>query len=140
MTKKLINESEVLKDKSIDVKSAAVFNKSKQIFPMTENILVREGFTHDEVAAFKPSYKHGDEILFEQADIIIGMTKLHKVETPKKYRAKFITLSEIAVETYIKIPDPFLAKSQSAYDETMAIIKEFLMVFVDKLEKQYINK
>lgn len=137
IAKRLIEDSAILCDKGIEVHSAAVFNRSKQIFPKAVDILVREGFDEKQVRAFKPSFKRGDEKLFEQADMIIGMTKLHRLETPRKFRAKYVTLSEAATDAYIRIPDPFLAKSQERYDEIMMEIKELVEVFIDRLEKQY---
>lgn len=126
-----IQNDEELKDK-IEVKSCAVFNRSKEIFPKTVVALEREGFNRDEVLAHVPAYKKDCRDRFEEADIIIGMSKMHKLLTPKKYRDKYKTLSQAVNGEYRAIPDPFLATSQEKYDRTMAILK----VYVEGLYKE----
>ena len=69
------------------------------------------------------------------ADVIIGMSKMHKWLTPAKYRKKFITLSEAAEGRYTPIPDPFLYKSQEDYDKVMSVIKVYLTLYATKLEE-----
>lgn len=134
--KRLISESPALKDKVIEVRSSAVFNKSSSIHPRTLKCLVEEGFDREEAEKFKPTFKRGSEKLFAEADVIIGMSEMHRIMTPKKYRSKFITLSEAAIGYYVKIPDPFVFKSDEKYNETLAVIKEYLKLFAGKLEQE----
>lgn len=133
--RRLIQNDDVTRGK-IDVCSSAVFNKSKKIFPKAVDILVREGFAKSEVEAHKPSFKT-DKQRYDDADVIIGMSKTHGLLTPHKYRKKYHTLSEIATGKYKPIPDPFLATSQKAYDKTMAVLKEYVSLYFDKLKKQF---
>ncbi len=117
----------------VSVASSAVLNKSKKIFPKAAVILKREGFSEEEIYAHKPSFKT-DKSLFENADIIIGMSKTHGLLTPKKYRKKYVTLSEAACGKYRSVPDPFLAPTQAQYDKTMAKLKEYVSAYYEKLK------
>lgn len=130
--RRLIENDDATRGK-IDVCSSAVFNKSKNIFPKAVDILVREGFDKSEVEAHKPSFKT-DRQRYEEADVIIGMSKTHGLLTPYKYRSKYHTLSEIATGKYKPIPDPFLATSQKAYDKTMAVLKKYVELYFEKLK------
>ena len=92
--RRLVKSSPVLSAAGVEVSSSAVFNRSKVIFPKAAVSLKREGFSEREIAAFKPSFKCSAKEKFRDADVIIGMSKMHKWLTPAKYRKKFITLSE----------------------------------------------
>lgn len=135
--RRMVEQSPVLSAAGITVSSSAVFNKSKVIFPKAADSLIREGFDRDYVMSHKPTFKWCDRDRFEQADIIIGMSRLHKLLTPAKYRKKFVTLSEVAEGKYVKIPDPFLYKSQEDYDKVMSVIKVYLQKYADSLEKKF---
>lgn len=119
----------------VDVCSSAVFNRSKSIFPKAVDILKREGFDEREILAHKPSFKT-DKARFENADVIIGMSRMHELLTPRKYRKKYVTLSEAATGKYSPVPDPFLATSQSEYDKTMQVLKEYVTKYFTKLKAQ----
>ena len=69
--------------------------------------------------------------------VIIGMGRLHRLLTPRKYRDKFVTLSEAATGKYVPIPDPFLYTSQNDYDRVMSVIKKYLTLYAEKLERQF---
>lgn len=118
----------------VEVKSSAVFNRSKSIFPRAVTVLKREGFDEQEILAHKPHYK-SDKSRYEEADVIIGMSKMHGLMTPRKFRKKYETLSEIATGKYKPVPDPFLATSQKAYDKTMAVLKGYVESYFAKLKK-----
>ena len=70
----------------------------------------------------------------EKADVIIGMSRMHKLLTPRKYRSKYITLSEAATDKYSPVPDPFLATSQAEYDKTMAVLKDYVEQYFLRLK------
>ncbi len=133
--RRIVKNSPVLSRKNIEVSSSAVFNRSKVIFPKAAVSLKREGFSEEEIAAFKPSFKWTEPEKFRDADVIVGMSKMHKWLTPRKYRKKFVTLSEAAEGKYTPIPDPFLYKSQEEYDKVMSVIKVYLEELAAKLEK-----
>lgn len=138
MLRRMIENDDVLRGR-VEVKSSAVFNKSKRIFPKAVDILKREGFDEKEILAHKPSFKTDTE-RFEKADVIIGMSKMHRLLTPKKYRDKYITLSEAATGEYASIPDPFLAMSQESYDKTMDTLKRYIEEYFSKLKAQFEEK
>lgn len=104
-------------------------------FPQSGRHSEREGFDEREILAHKPSFKT-DKERFEKADVIIGMSHTHKLLTPGKYRKKYVTLSEAAVGKYAPVPDPFLATSQSEYDKTMQVLKEYVTKYFTKLKAQ----
>lgn len=134
MLRRMIENDKDLKDKVV-VCSSAVFNRSKSIFPKAVDVLEREGFDKSEILAHKPSFKT-DRKRFENADIIIGMSRMHKLLTPRKYRKKYVTLSEAASGKYSPVPDPFLATSQKEYDKTMAVLKGYVQAYFEKLKTQ----
>ncbi len=138
MLRRMIENDSVLKGK-VQVNSSAVFNKSKRIFPKAVDVLKREGFDEKQILAHKPSFKT-DKARFENADVIIGMSKMHKLLTPKKYRDKYITLSEAATGEYAPVPDPFLATSQESYDKTMDTLKRYITEYFAKLKAKFEEK
>ncbi len=138
--KRLIEQSPVLSDAGIEVGSSAVFNRSTKIHPKAVVSLTREGFDADYVLSHKPAYKATDKDRFEEADVIIGMCRIHKLLTPRKYKNKFVTLSEAATGKYAPIPDPFLARSQDEYDKVMSVIKKYLTLYAEKLEEQIVKE
>lgn len=138
MLRRMIENDDVLRGR-VEVKSSAVFNKSKRIFPKAVDILKREGFDEKEILAHKPSFKTDTE-RFEKADVIIGMSKMHRLLTPRRYRDKYITLSEAATGEYASIPDPFLATSQESYDKTMDTLKRYITEYFAKLKAKLEEK
>ena len=134
--RRLVSSSPVLSAAGVEVSSSAVFNRSRVIFPKAAVSLRREGFSDAEIAAFKPSFKWTAKEKFRDADVIIGMSKMHKWLTPCRYRKKFLTLSEAAEGKYTPIPDPFLYKSQEEYDKVMSVIKVYLTLYAARLEEQ----
>ena len=134
--RRLVSSSPVLSAAGVEVSSSAVFNRSKVIFPKAAVSLRREGFSDAEIAAFEPSFKWTAKEKFRDADVIIGMSKMHKWLTPCRYRKKFLTLSEAAEGKYTPIPDPFLYKSQEEYDKVMSVIKVYLTLYAARLEEQ----
>ena len=133
---RLVEQSPVLSAAGVEVGSSAVFNRSKYIYPKAVVSLEREGFSKEAVLAHKPAYKSTDKKRFEEADVIIGMSKIHRILTPHKYRDKFVTLSEAATGKYTPIPDPFLYPSQNEYDKVMSVIKKYLTLYAEKLERE----
>lgn len=138
--RRMVKESPVLSAAGMEVSSSAVFNKSREIFPRALISLEKEGFSREEILAHKPSFKWCDKERFRDADVIIGMSKLHKLLTPRKYRKKFVTLSEAAEGKYTPLPDPFLYKTQEEYDKVMAQIKFYVQEYVKKLEERFAKK
>lgn len=132
MLRRMVENDDDLRGK-VDVCSSAVFNRSKSIFPKAVDILKREGFDEREILAHKPSFKT-DKVRFENADVIIGMSRMHGLLTPRKYRKKYVTLSEAATGKYSPVPDPFLATSQQSYDKTMQVLKGFVTQYFSKLK------
>lgn len=133
LLRRMVENDDSLKGR-VEVSSSAVFNRSKSIFPRAVVVLKREGFDENEILAHKPHFK-SDIARYADADIIIGMSKTHGLMTPHKYRKKYVPLSKIATGKYKPVPDPFLATSQKAYDKTMAVLKEYVEKYFEKLKK-----
>ena len=134
--RRIVAGSPVLSAAVTDVSSSAVFNKSNTIFPKAVVSLEREGFKKEEILAFKPSFKWCSPEKFREADVIVGMSKMHGWLTPCRYRKQFVTLSYAAEGKYTPIPDPFIYKSQEEYDKVMSIIKVYLEKYAAKLEEE----
>lgn len=133
LLRRMVENDDSLKGR-VEVSSSAVFNRSKSIFPRAVVVLKREGFDEKEILAHKPHFK-SDTSRYTDADIIIGMSKTHGLMTPCKYRKKYVPLSKIATGKYKPVPDPFLATSQKAYDKTMAVLKDYVEKYFEKLKK-----
>ena len=132
---RLLEAGEVLKGK-VEVDSAAVLNHSERLHPKSRQALLNEGFTAEELDAFRPKHIREAGAAFEAADMIIGMTRWHKWLLKKEWKGKFETLSEAATGKYAAIPDPFLARNQSSYDSAMKVIKDYLVKFAEKLKEK----
>ena len=135
MFRKMVSESSKLAGK-IEVHSSAVMSPVKHIHENTAIALEKEGFSKEEISKHKPGYmlRPYDRELFNEADVIIGMTKSHKYFLPRKWKKKFMTLSEAARGVYIPVPDPWLQKSDD-YAKSMDVIKGYIEEYVELLEK-----
>ncbi len=134
--KKIVEENEILKKNVTVIKSAGLVTFHKGIFPKTALALEAEKIPSDVYNAHVPTHFLMDKKRFEEADVIIGMSNMHKYFTPFKYRKKFKTLSEVAVGKAIKIPDPFMM-NQNNYNRVMEVIKMFLEIYANNLEKEF---
>ena len=97
---RLLEADEVLKGK-VEVDSAAVLNHSERLHPKSRQALLNEGFTAEELDAFRPKHIREAGAAFEAADMIIGMTRWHKWLLKKEWKGKFETLSEAATRESI---------------------------------------
>lgn len=121
------------------VKSGAVFHQCKNLHPKAKAALEAEGFAPEVLDKHSPAYWRRFPERFEQADIIIGMTRWHKYFIPKKWRGKYVDLAELATGTYTPVPDPFLAKTQEKYNEVMRVLDKYLTILADKLKQDNLN-
>ncbi len=133
--RRIVENDPVLKEKVTWLGSGAVLNHSKELHPKAKQALISEGFSEEELSKHTPRHYKENMEIFENADVIIGMSKMHKFFLPKQFKDKFFTLSEIAIGKYVKIPDPFLIKSQAKYNNAMTPIKTFLNIYADNLKK-----
>lgn len=117
------------------VKSGAVFHQCKNLHPKAKAALEAEGFAPEILDKHSPAYWRRFPERFEQADIIIGMTRWHKYFIPKKWRGKYVDLAELATGTYTPVPDPFLAKTQEKYNEVMRVLDKYLTMVADKIKQ-----
>ncbi|MDE6614641.1 MAG: hypothetical protein K2K24_03940 [Clostridia bacterium] len=133
--RKIVQEDEILKDKIEWVKSSAVFNKSHVINSKARLALLREGFEDEYILSHKPTFKWGKgRAYFKEADVIVGMTRSNAFFLPRKYRKKFVLLSQIASGEYRPIPDPVLIKDQDKYYAAMDEIKNYLIDYAKTLK------
>ncbi len=130
--KRLVGESEILRDR-VEVASAAVFNRDDAIFPKTRVLMLKEGFSEAELDAHVPCHKRDCRERFEDADIIIGMIKLHRYLSPHNH--KYLTLSEAATGRYRKIKDPWVERDQARFEAVMHQITDYLPALIKKLEE-----
>lgn len=136
--RRIVDNDGVLGKNITWIKSAAVFNKSFHINSKAKTALLREGFTEEEIDAHVPLFKYGQgRKYFDQADIIIGMTRSNKVFLPLKYHKKFALLSTLATGEYKAIPDPVLIKNQDEYHRAMDEIKYYLEKYAENLKSEF---
>ena len=122
------------------VASAAVFNRMYKIHPKARIALLREGFDGAYIDAHKPSFKWGDRHLFDEADLIVGMSRANKWVLPLRYHRKFVTISEYAEGAYENVPDPFLMKEVDDYLAVMDFLKAKLVKFADKIKSLPVDR
>ena len=89
----MVEKDPELKKRVDGVASAAVFNRMKRIHPMARTALLREGFDEAYIDSHRPSFKWGDRKLFDDADLIVGMSRANKIVLPLRYHCKLVTLS-----------------------------------------------
>ncbi|MHA1339470.1 MAG: arsenate reductase/protein-tyrosine-phosphatase family protein [Promethearchaeota archaeon] len=140
--KKIVKESEILKGK-IEVKSGGVTFRNDYIDERTVAALKKEGISESLSRKHIPRYIKDYPEIFDEADIIIGMTKSHKIGLPKEYRkgenAKFVRLAEIAANEPLDIDDPYFTSNFEEFSEIMNQIKKYLLLLKEKLENFYSN-
>jgi protein-tyrosine-phosphatase len=136
---RIVANDEVLSKNVTSVLSAGVFNRMPEIYPRTKQALLNEGFTLEEINAKKPAYKKDVPERFENADVIIGMTKNQRRYVPSFARKKYIPLSQAAGHKYKTIKDPFTLKSEDEYNGYMKRIKAYLEEYAAILKKQFIE-
>lgn len=138
--RRIAEEDEVLLENIEWIKSSAVFNKSRVINKKAKLALLREGFDEEYILSHRPSFKWGKgRKFFDEADVIIGMTKSNAYFLPLRYRKKFCLLSQVATGKYVPIPDPVLIKDQNEYYAAMDEIKEYLKSYAEILKKDFIR-
>lgn len=133
--RKMADNDPDLKAVTERVDSAAVLNKSKKLHRLSYAALLKEGFSAEELDAFVPRHISNAADVFDDADVIIGMTRWHRWLLPARLKTKFVTLSEAAEGVYRPVPDPFLAKDEATYDRAMAVIKKYLAEYAEKLKE-----
>lgn len=136
MLKKLLEEHPVAASKIEWIKSAAVLNPSSQIHPKARLALKREGFDEKYIDSHVPAFKWFDRQRFKEADIIVGMTVWNMLCLPLKYWRKYVSISTLATGRYKSVPDPYLMKDMEDYYKVMDILKDYLIKYVDKLDKE----
>lgn len=136
--RRIVENDAVLKANIAWIKSASVFNKSYRINSKAKIALLREGFCEEEIDAHEPLFKYGKgRKYFDEADVIIGMTRSNKVFLPLKYHKKFYLLSALATGEYKAIPDPVLIKEQEKYHAAMDEIKSYLVGYAQILKARF---
>lgn len=114
------------------VSSAALRWRYRSMHRQAKLALKKEGFSQSEVDAFRPRHVLIDRELFEQADVIIGMTNSHRRMLPRRYRDKFSTLTEAATGVHRELRDPYWEKlPQDEYEARMAEIADYLRRYAE---------
>ncbi len=129
---KMMSDDPVLADKVEWVRSAALRWRYRRMHRQAKLALVHEGFSVEETEAFRPRHVLIDKELFEEADVIIGMTRSHRKMLPRRYRDKFSTLTEAATGIHKELPDPYWQRlPQDEYEQRMAEIAEYLKKYAE---------
>jgi len=134
--RRLLSETEDLKNK-FEIKSGALSFKNSSIDPRTVKSLMSEGFSKDVLNSHIPRIVNEHEYLLEEADLIIGFTSGHRLNTPKEFRNKFQMLSQLVVSKKIDIGDPYFTESFEEFKLIVDRIKEFLIEFLDLLKNHF---
>lgn len=138
--KRLVSESEVLKKNIESVTSSAVFNQSRAMHPKTYALLLEEGFTKEELDAFKPDFILKDRKKFDEADVIIGMGYLQWFLLPFKYKKKYVNLSKAAIGKNINIPRIRFTESQWNFTKIRWTSSRLISSFMPKNLKRNFQK
>lgn len=137
---RIVSADPVLKENIEWIKSGAVLNQSFVLHQKARATLLKEGFSESELSEHKPVFWLFGAKRFREADVIIGMSRVHRHLLPFWWRKKYVTLSEAATGKYEQIPDPFLIREQEKYDEAMEPIKKYLEQYAEKLRSELTAK
>lgn len=132
---RMVQGDRELQELADEAGSSAVFNRSKEIHKMTRNALIADGFDTDFVDSHQPHFKADQPEDFESADIIIGMSKTHKLMVPAKYRKKYLPISQAAGYEYQGIEDPFLIRDPKKYKKVMDRLTHYTKEFAQQIKK-----
>ncbi len=136
--RRMVNECPELAEIVTSVKSGAVKFRYKRIYEMTAQCLIADGFTPEEVYAHKPRHKWFEKEVFEEADLIIGMSRQHYVLLPRKWKRKYVNFTEYLFGEYKPVKDPWWERDldQNGFNARMAELKEYLVLLKEKLLKE----
>lgn len=118
-----------------DVKSGAVINFGGKLDKKAYACMLSEGFPQEWLDAHRSKHIIFHPKMFREADVIIGMTRIHGIVLPPSMRKKYVNLSEACGGKYKAIPDPFLARTQEEYNGAMNVIASYLDEYAAKLVK-----
>lgn len=130
--RKIVESDPVLRGK-VEVASAGLMGSHDTMDERTQRALYRDEFGKAYVESFKSKTIRDDRRVFDEATVIIGMTKWHKYLLPRKYRSKFMTLSEAGIGRYAAIKDPWFEKSLDGYMKILYTMKDYMELYADKL-------
>lgn len=130
--RRIVENDPVLKGK-VEVSSAGLMGNHEKMDDRTVRALFKDGFGKAYVDSFKPKKLRDDSRPFDEATVIIGMTKWHKYLLPRKYRSRFMTLSEAGIGRYAAIKDPWFAKETDDYMKILYTMKDYMELYADKL-------
>lgn len=132
--RRLVERDSELKAIVDDVKSGAVINLGGKLDKKAYACMSRQGFPKEWLDAHRSKHIIFHPKMFREADVIIGMTRIHGWVLPPSLRKKYVNLSEAAEGVYKAIPDPFLASTQEDYDKAMDVIANYLDEYAGKLK------
>jgi protein-tyrosine-phosphatase len=138
--KDMIKNSPILKKRLVIDSGGLVFTNIS-IDHRTTEFLMEEGIDRSISEKHIPRYKGNYPEMLDETDLIIGMTKSHRLNTPKRWRkgdeAKFVMISELAINKKIDIGDPYFTNSYEEYREILLKIKKYLLLIKEKFEIFY---
>lgn len=136
--RRIVERDPALKGK-IEVSSAGLMGHHDKMDDRTERALLKEEFGKNYVESFHSKTIRDNRRLFDEATVIIGMTKWHKYLLPRKYRSRFITLSEAGIGRYAAIKDPWFEKELDGYMKVLYTMKDYMELYADKLRDYFTN-
>lgn len=107
--------------------------------PKTYALLLEEAFTKEELDAFKPDFILKDRKSLTKPTSLSAWVIFNGfcfLLSTRKIRQSFKSRHR----KNINIPDPFYRKSMEFYKNTMDVIKTYLIVYAEKLEKEFSKK
>jgi protein-tyrosine-phosphatase len=134
----MVNQSSILKE-IISVYSGALKYKNSKIDPRTERVLVEKGIKKEEIDLFRPRHIDNFPSMFNDADLIIGMTNQHEIDLPQPLRLKYQMISQIAEDHRKEVGDPYWSKNYSEFKDLILILNIYLIKLKNHFETYFSN-
>ena len=121
------NNSQIIFD------SGACKHQNSYIYPLTKNLLLKEGYSEGQLLAFKPRLIENYIDNYEKSTIFIAMTKEHLDYIENIFPGKGFLLKDIVLGKKEDILDPYYYPEKE--NEIMNELKKLIIHFCEELEE-----
>ena len=136
--KKLIKEKYPKLDETLTIESMGILYPNVKMNHLTEQYLVKEGYSEKEIEQHNPRYWEDYPEAHENASIFITVTGEQAQYLNFYYPGKAFMLSYVAEEKFENIIDPAVHRADA--ENLFKIMKDFTIEVVEKLQDLVENK
>lgn len=113
--------------------SGACKHQNSYMYPLTQKLLLKEGYSEVQLDAFKPRLIEYYMDNFNESSLFIAMTKEHLAYIEKTFPDKGFLLKEIVLGKKEDVLDPYYYPEKEI--EIMIELKKLILEFCKKLEE-----